>query len=90
MNNTFDFYVIEARGPRKSTFLRAGVPEGQLTREFVGWKHYGRQAFPRWEWRARLGYVDAPLPDASQKATALAEQWAQKGLRTHVRYHAAD
>ena len=88
--NTFDFYVIEARGPRKSDFLKAGVPEHQLERAFVGRTLYGRRSFPRYEWRARLGYVDAPLPDASQKADALAAQWAQKGLRTSVRYHAAD
>ena len=88
--NTFDFYVIEARGPRKQDFLRAGVPEGQLTREFVGRTLYGRRSFPRYEWRARLGYVDVPEADSSQKADAIASQWAQKGLRTSVRYHAAD
>jgi len=88
--NTFDFYVIEASGPRKADFLKAGVPEARLSRRFVGWKHYGHQSFPRHEWVARLGYVDAPSPAASQQATALAEQWAQKGLRTHVRYHAAE
>lgn len=88
--NTFDFYVIEARSPRKSDLLKAGVPEGQLSHEFVGRKVYGRRTFPRYEWVARLGYIDAPVADSSQKATTLAEQWAQKGLRTSVRYHAAD
>jgi len=88
--NTFDFYIVEARSPRKADLLKAGVPEGSLTHQFVGRKIYGRRTFPRYEWVARLGYVDAPLPDASAKATALAEQWAAKGLRTHVRYHAAD
>lgn len=88
--NTFDFYVIEARGPRKLDFLRAGVSEASLRHEFVGRKIYGRRTFPRYEWCARLGYVDAPLPDAAQKANALAELWAAKGLKTHVRYHTSD
>ena len=88
--NAFDFYIIEARGPRKQDFLKAGVPEGQLSRRFAGWKHYGRRAFPRYEWVARLGYVDVPESAASRKADAIAAQWAAKGLQTHVRYHAAD
>ena len=88
--NQFDFYVIEARSSRKADFLKAGVPEGSLEHRFIGRKVYGRRTFPRYEWVARLGYVDAPLPDASQKASALAEQWAAKGLRTSVHYHAAD
>lgn len=88
--NTFDFYIIEARSPRKAELLKAGVPEGHMSREFVGRTNYGRRSFPRYEWRARLGYIDAVLPNASQDATALAERWAAKGLKTHVRYHAAD
>lgn len=88
--NTFDFYIIEARSPRKADLLKAGVPEGQLSHEYVGRTTYGRRSFPRYVWVARLGYVDAPVPDASARASALAEQWARKGLRTSVRYHAAD
>ena len=88
--NTSDFYVIEARSPRKSGLLKAGVPEAKLEHRFVGRTLYGRRSFPRYEWVARLGYIDAPVADSSQKATALAELWSQKGLRTSVRYHAAD
>ena len=89
-HDIFDFYVIEARSPRKADLIKAGVPEGKLSHEFVGRTTYGRQSFPRYEWRARLGYVDAVTPDASAKADAVAAEWAAKGLRTNVRYHAAD
>jgi hypothetical protein len=92
--NTFDFYIIEARSPRKADLLKAGVPEGQLEHRFIGRTTYGRRTFPRYEWVARLGYIDAPAPDASQKADQLAAQWAAqwaaKGLKTSVRYHAAN
>ena len=88
--NTFDFYIIEARSPRRSDLLKAGVPENKMTHEYVGRTTYGRRTFPRYTWVARLDYVDAPTPDASQKADQLAAQWAAKGLRTSVRYHAAD
>lgn len=90
MNNTFDFYIVEARSPRKAELLKAGVSEGKLIHVFTGRKVYGRRTFPRYEWRAVVAYVDAPEADSSQKASALAELWAAKGLRTHVRYHAAD
>ncbi len=88
--NTFDFYIVEARSPRRADLLRAGVPENKLEHRFVGRKVYGRRTFPRYEWVARLGYVDAPIPDASAKADAIAAQWAAKGLRTNVRYHCSD
>ena len=88
--NTFDFYIIEARSARKADLLKAGVPETKLSHEFVGRTTYGRRSFPRYEWRARLDYVDAVTPDASAKADAIAAEWAAKGLKTSVRYHAAD
>lgn len=88
--NTFDFYVIEARSPRKADLLKAGVLESQLTHQFIGRKVYGRRTFPRYEWVARLGYVDVPESAASRKADAIAAEWAAKGLKTNVRYHAAD
>jgi hypothetical protein len=88
--NTFDFYVIEARSPRKADLLKAGVSEGQLEHRFIGRTTYGRRSFPRYEWVARLGYVDALEQSASAKADQTAALWAQKGLRTNVRYHAAD
>ena len=88
--NTFDFYIIEARSPRKADLLKAGVPEGRLSHEFAGRTVYGRRTFPRYIWVARLDYVDVGLRDSTAKADAIAAQWAAKGLRTNVRYHAAD
>lgn len=89
-HDIFDFYIIEARSARKADLLKAGVPENKLSREFVGRTTYGRQSFPRYEWRARLDYVDAVTPNASVKADVIAAKRAAKGLRTSVRYHAAD
>ena len=88
--NTFDFYIIEARSPRKADLLKAGIPEGRLSHEFVGRTTYGRRTFPRYVWVARLDYVDAVTPDAPAKASVLAEKWTQKGLNVSVRYHCSD
>ncbi len=90
MENTFDFYSIHIFAPTKTTFKSAGVSTKNLTKELVGYERYGSKRYPRYRYKATVGFVDAIDPEREKKIKEKEDHWKAKGLQVHVKYHVRD
>tara|TARA_B100002019_G_C21217766_1_gene572925 strand:+ start:342 stop:617 length:276 start_codon:yes stop_codon:yes gene_type:complete len=87
--NTFDFYSITVSSKTKSPLLKAGVEKHLISKHRTGWKTYGygwsAKTYPVWGYEATVGYTEV-----NGNPDSVAKVWRDKGLTTHVRYHAVD
>ena len=87
--NTFDFYSITVSSKTKTPLLKAGVEKHLISKYRTGWKTYGygwsAKTYPVWGYEATVGYTEV-----NGNPDSVAKVWSDKGLTTHVRYHAVD